>query len=140
MVNGPLDFLFRSPNSKSNSNTDFLVHGWRLPHFDRGSDRRESDGNPGYPQYGEDGTWVYGIRRTPGLRDRARGGWRSTIGGPHGPEGVSPVSDTTTSTTTETTWKWHPIVPTRNHKDDPGPAIVKFIREHSLMTFRFQFL
>ena len=123
MVNGPLDFLFRRPNSKDNSNsnsggggTDFLVHGWRLPHFGRhqnDGDRRGSD----------DGAWVYGIRRTPGLRDRA-GGWRTTIGGPHGPLGVSPVFTTsTTTTTTEKPWKWE-------NRSDAGRAIVRFIREH----------
>ena len=41
MVNGPLDFLFRRPN---NGTADFLVKGWRLPHFFRDDRRRTSNG------------------------------------------------------------------------------------------------
>jgi len=119
MVNGPLDFLFRRPNSKDNNNgggTDFLVHGWRLPHFGRiqnDDDRGTSDGS----------SWVYGIRRAPGLRDHSRG-WRTTT-----VLGVSPVftastsstTSPTTTTTTEKPWRWD--------RGDKG-AIVRFIREH----------
>lgn len=118
MVNGPLDFLFRRPNSKDNSGggTDFLVQGWRLPHFGRiqnDDDRGTSDGS----------SWVYGIRRAPGLRDHSRG-WRTTT-----ELGVAPVftastsstTSPTTTTTTEKPWRWD--------RGDKG-AIVRFIREH----------
>jgi len=143
MVNGPLDFLFRRPNSKDNKNsggiggTDFLVHGWRLPHFGRiqnDDDRGTSDGS----------SWVYGIRRAPGLRDHSRG-WRTTTA-----LGVSPVftastSPTTTTATTTTekhrfgrqelchtregTWEWCSSLDVSKERGDKG-AILGFIREH----------
>ena len=119
MVNGPLDFLFRSPNSdRSKSGSDFLVKGWRLPFFERNQERGD--------RRTVDGTWVYGIRRTPGLRDRARG-WRTNTA-----LGVSPVFTESTSTTTSATTTTTTTTTEKPWKLDRGDtsAIVRFIKEH----------